>query len=110
MKRIIFALMAIAMWVQGMYAQNTMKISIVDQEDGEPLIGVTAKVDGTETTAISDADGNMTIGGMADGEHSITFSYIGYEKKTERYTLPMADSLVTVTLHEEEEELGGVVV
>lgn len=102
--------MAIAMWAQGAYAQNTIKISITDSENGEPLIGVTAKVGDTGATAVSDTDGRMAIGGLPDGTHSITFSYVGYEDKTERYTLPLGDSLVAVIMHENEEELGEVVV
>lgn len=57
MKKAIFALMAIAAWAQGTYAQNTLKATVKEAEDGETLIGVTAKVDGTGITAVSDADG-----------------------------------------------------
>lgn len=67
MKKAIFALMAMAAWAQGTYAQNTLKATVKEAEDGETLIGVTAKVDGTGITAVSDADGNITIDGIPDG-------------------------------------------
>lgn len=111
MKKAIFALIAAAAWAQGTYAQNTLKATIKEAEGGETLIGVTAKVEGTDITAVSDADGNMTIEGIPDGERSITFSYIGYEDKTEKLTFPLAaDATLTVTMSEDEEELDEVVV
>lgn len=111
MKKAIFALMAMAAWAQGTYAQNTLKATVKEAEDGETLIGVTAKVDGTGITAVSDADGNITIDGIPDGPQSITFSYIGYEDKTEKLTFPLAaDATLTVTMSEDEEELDEVVV
>ena len=111
MKKAIFALIAVAAWAQGTYAQNTLKATIKEAEGGETLIGVTAKVEGTDITAVSDADGNMTIEGIPDGERSITFSYIGYEDKTEKLTFPLtSDATLTVTMCEDEEELGEIVV
>ena len=56
MKKAIFALIAVAAWAQGTYAQNTLKATIKEAEGGETLIGVTAKVEGTDITAVSDAD------------------------------------------------------
>ncbi|MBS5875798.1 MAG: TonB-dependent receptor [Prevotella sp.] len=111
MKKAIFALMAMAAWAQGTYAQNTLKATVKEAEDGETLIGVTAKVNGTGITAVSDADGNITIDGIPDGPQSVTFSYIGYEDKTEKLTFPLAaDATLTVTMSEDEEELDEVVV
>lgn len=111
MKKAIFALMAMAAWAQGTYAQNTLKATVKEAEDGETLIGVTAKVNGTGITAVSDADGNITIDGIPDGPQSITFSYIGYEDKTEKLAFPLAaDATLTITMSENEEELEEVVV
>ena len=111
MKKAILALIAVAALVQGTYAQNTLKATVKEAEGGETLIGVTAKVEGTGITAVSDADGNITIDGIPDGQQSITFSYIGYEDKTEKLAFPLAaDATLTITMSENEEELEEVVV
>lgn len=100
-----------AVWAQGALAQNVLKTTVRDSEGGEPLIGVTARVEGTSATAVSDADGNMSLSNLPDGACSVTFSYVGYEDVTLKTDLPLRnDSVITVWMHEDEEELDEVVV
>lgn len=111
MKKTILALTALTAWAHGASAQNTLKATVKDKENGETLIGVTARVDGTDITAVSDSDGNITISNIPDGERSITFSYVGYEEKTERMSFPLTDDgTVTITMGEDEEELEEITV
>lgn len=49
-KRII-VLMATAMSALCMYAQNTLKATVKEEDSGEPLVGVTVKIDGTACRA-----------------------------------------------------------
>ncbi|WP_295731309.1 TonB-dependent receptor [uncultured Muribaculum sp.] len=61
-------------------ATGTRRIhgSVLDEE-GEPLIGATVRVDGTSVGTITDAEGNFTIDAPARGV--ITVSYVGYASK-----------------------------
>lgn len=61
---------------------RTVTGHIVD-EFGEPMIGVTVKVAGTNFTggAISDLDGNFTVT-LPGGKTSLTFTYTGYKSQT----------------------------
>lgn len=60
-----------------------VKGHVVD-EYGEPMIGVTVKVVGTQNTgAITDLEGNFTIS-LPSGKNEISFEYIGYRKKTSK--------------------------
>jgi TonB-linked SusC/RagA family outer membrane protein len=52
---------------------------IVKSEDGEPLIGVSIFIDGTNRGTTTDIDGHFNI--MVRPSETLTFSYLGYKKK-----------------------------
>ena len=60
--------------------QQTIKVKgqVVDQ-DGEPLIGATVKVKGSQTGAVTDFDGNFTID--ADSNATLVISYVGFKDR-----------------------------
>lgn len=64
------------------YAQ-TGKISgvVSDKKTGETLIGVTVKIKGTTKGVSTDVDGKYVLQAMANGKHTLEFSYVGYQTK-----------------------------
>ena len=60
--------------------QQTIKVSgqVVDQ-DGEPLIGATVKVQGAQSGAITDFDGNFELSVPANA--TLVVSYVGYKDR-----------------------------
>ncbi|KGI60165.1 TonB-dependent receptor plug domain protein [Prevotella sp. DNF00663] len=61
----------------GAFAQNsTVKGNVLD-ETGQPVIGATVKVQGTNINAITDIDGNYSINCPANG--TLELSYVGYK-------------------------------
>ena len=64
------------------YAQ-TGKISgtVTDKKTGETLIGVTVKIKGTTKGVSTDVDGKYVLQAMANGKHTLEFSYVGYQSK-----------------------------
>ena len=60
--------------------QQTIKVSgqVVDQ-DGEPLIGATIKVQGAQSGAITDYEGNFELSVPADA--TLVVSYVGYKDR-----------------------------
>ena len=56
---------------------QTIKVSgqVVDQE-GEPLIGATVQLKGTQSGVITDMDGKFTIEAPANG--TLVVSYVGF--------------------------------
>ena len=60
--------------------QQTIKVSgqVVDQ-DGEPLIGATVKVQGAQSGAITDYDGNFELSVPANA--TLVISYVGYKDR-----------------------------
>ncbi len=88
------------------YAQELENVSgkIVDSS-GEPLIGVNVVVDGTSTGTISDVDGKYTLQAPSDGV--LVFSFIGFVAQKVQIN---GKSEINVTLKDDTEELGEVVV
>ena len=54
---------------------RTVKGTVRDA-DGEPLIGVTVQVEGTNKGTVTDYDGNFVLEGVEEGE-MLTYSYVG---------------------------------
>ena len=55
--------------------------TVVDAENGDPVIGATVVVKGQKDGVITDLDGNFTIA-ISGSKAQLEFSYIGYRKKT----------------------------
>ena len=59
---------------------QTIKVTgqVVDK-DGEPLIGATVQLKGTQSGVITDIDGNFTIDAPANG--TLVVSYVGFKDR-----------------------------
>lgn len=87
------------------FAQHIKITDTVTDQGGEPLIGVTVRVQKTETGTVTDFDGKYTI--EAAGKSTLTFSYIGYET----VDVPVnGRNVIDVTLKEKDNVLNEVVV
>jgi len=86
----------------GAFAQIEVKGHVKDAT-GEPIIGATVRVDGTQTATVSDFDGNFVL--KANQGANITISYVGYQNQT----VKAAPNLV-VTLQDDAQVLQDVVV
>ena len=81
-----------------------VKGNIVDQ-NGDPIIGATVRVDGTSNATVSDLDGNFVLSNVKEG--TLTVSFIGYKSQTVKFR---AGTPVKVKLEEDTEMLDDVVV
>ena len=86
----------------GAFAQIEVKGHVKDAT-GEPIIGATVRVDGTQTATVSDFDGNFVL--KANQGANITISYVGYQNQT----VKAAPNLV-VTLQDDAQVLENIVV
>ena len=86
----------------GAFAQIDVKGHVKDAQ-GEPIIGATVRVVGTQAATVTDFDGNFTL--KANQGADITISYIGYQTATVK-AAPSLD----VTLKDDETVLENVVV
>jgi len=86
----------------GAFAQIDVKGHVKDAQ-GEPVIGATVRVVGTQTATVTDFDGNFAL--KANQGADISVSYIGYQTQT----VKAAPSL-EITLQEDANVLNDVVV
>ncbi len=61
------------------YAQGSLKGTVTDGYDDEPLIGVSVFIVGTSMGTASDADGKFLVRRIPSGDIQVRFSYVGYE-------------------------------
>ena len=86
------------------FAQSTIK-GTVNDELGEPVIGASVKVQGTNDGSITDLDGNFTV--KADPNATLTITYVGYVPETVKLG---GKTNITVVLKEDYTTLNDVVV
>ncbi|MGN1376139.1 MAG: carboxypeptidase-like regulatory domain-containing protein, partial [Prevotella sp.] len=91
---------------------QTVRGTVTDADNNEPVIGASIKVKETETGVISDIDGKYTINNLPTGRYTIEVTYIGYEPAIFREILVTEgkDVLLNVSIRECSTELGEVVV
>ena len=86
----------------GAFAQIEVKGHVKDAQ-GEPIIGATVRVEGTQTATVSDFDGNFTL--KANQGANITVSYLGFQPTTVK-----AAHNLEITLKDDQTVLSDVVV
>ena len=91
--------------VQNVQQSGIVKGQVVDKS-GEPVIGATVKVNGSNTGTVTDFDGNFELKNVPTGG-ALTISYIGY--KTQEVAYKNGQNL-NVILEEDSETLQEVVV
>ena len=88
----------------GALAQNVVK-GTVNDEAGEPIIGATVKVQGSQQGSITDFDGKFSI--QAASNATLEISYVGYVPQKVKVA---GQSDITVVLKEDAQMLNDVVV
>ena len=95
----------------GIYAQHTIRLSIKNSDEKQPLAGATAIIKSINKTAIADSAGIATFANIAAGTFKVTISYVGLEEQEVSVTVPMAtDRPCEVLLDESEEHEDEVVI
>lgn len=81
MNRRLFSLISLVLLSLSLFAQKgTLRGKIIDETNGETLIGATIMAAGTSTGTSSDFDGNYSLN-LAPGTYTIRISFISYEAK-----------------------------
>ena len=87
--------------------QTNQVTGLVTDKQKEPLIGVTVTLVGTETRAITDADGMFKINVPSKSGTTLEFNYIGFASKQVKVN---GARLINVMMEEETNEFTEVVV
>ena len=103
LQKTLAVLFLLCMIPLGMNAQ-TVK-GTVNDEAGEPIIGATVKVQGSNEGTVTDFDGNFSV--KASSNATLNISYVGYVSQQVKVG---GKSNITVTLVEDNTTLNDVVV
>ena len=87
-------------------AQTSRITGIVVDETGEPVIGASVLVDGTNRGAVTNIDGEFTIENVPTSASTITVSYVGYQSVQAQ----IERTYMRITLRTDTELLEEVVV
>lgn len=88
----------------GAYAQQLAVSGLVLDADGEPLIGASVMVKGTQNGTLTDLDGRFKIN--AKKGDVLTVRYVGYETQE----VSVTSNNITINMKEDTEQLDEVVV
>lgn len=86
-------------------AQSHFTGKVVSADDGEPVIGATVRVEGTNVATVTDADGRFVLDLPSNGK-SLRVSYVGMNEKTVR----VQGNSMTIQLSSDDHSLDEVVV
>ena len=98
------ALFLLCLFPLGAMAQSVVK-GTVNDEAGEPIIGATVKVQGTQKGSITDFNGNFSV--EAASNATLEVSYVGYVTQKVKVG---GQSNITVTMKEDAQMLNDIVV
>ena len=77
-KKLTMLLACLFLTLGGAMAQTQVNGTVVSQDDGQPVIGATVQVPGTNVGAVTDADGKFVLT-MPQGKTILRVSYVGME-------------------------------
>ena len=110
-KKTILLFLSLLLSIFGLQSQvisRTITGTVVDADDGEPLIGVSIVLKGTNTGAVTDIDGRYSVHIPISGKQILTFSYVGYQ--TQEINIEQGKNIVNVNLKADTQALEEVVV
>ena len=77
-KRLMTLLVGLFLFVGGAIAQTKVSGTVVSQDDGEPVIGASILVVGTQVGTVTNANGQFSLTCPA-GKNTLRITYIGME-------------------------------
>ncbi|MDR1199972.1 MAG: carboxypeptidase-like regulatory domain-containing protein [Prevotellaceae bacterium] len=105
---LIFNLLLTVFALQAQVSLRTITGTVVDANNGEPIIGVSVMLKGTNTGTVTGFDGKYSIKIPSSEKQILTFSCIGYRQQ--EISIESGKNIVNVNLEEESLMLSEVVV
>ena len=77
-KRLTMLFAALILCIGGVLAQTKVNGTVVSQDDGQPVIGASVLVIGTNVGAVTDANGKFSLT-LPEGKKNLRITYVGME-------------------------------
>ena len=104
-KRLTMILASLFLCVGMALAQTAVTGTVVSQEDGQPIIGATVRVAGSQAGTVTDADGRFSLS-LPSGHNKLQVSYVGMVTQD----VTVRGRNVTVRLEPDQTDLDEVMV
>ncbi len=91
-------------------AQQTLDLTIKDEDSKNPIFGVTVSVAGTPSGGVSDINGYVKLSDLPTGKVNLIFQHVGYNTKEQQLILPLETAVFEVFLQETHEELEEITI
>lgn len=101
----LFVCMFIALSNAALAQKGTIRLSIIDDDTGEPLIGATALVVGTTIGSVADMDGKASIANLDPGHYNVQVSFVSYQSQTVQ-NVEVGATPVVLTIRMKPESVG----
>lgn len=102
----IYTLVLTLLFTANLSAQNIL--GTVYDQTGEPLPGVSIKVEGTDNGAVSDSDGFFIIRQLEAGTYEIVASYVGFQTAKQTVTIPNNQDQIEFKLAEANYDISTI--
>lgn len=91
-------------------AQNSIKVIIKNAETSEPVNGVTAKIENTNASTVSNAEGLVLFENLAPGTYNLSLFIEGYKEQKVSFQIPFESPFLEISLESEAEEMEEIIV
>jgi len=108
-KKIVFAFL-FGLTVNGLIAQNSLTVKVIEKDHQEAIVGASVYIKNTSIGATTNLEGIALLKGIQNGAQTIVISYIGFETVEKTISFPTTSKSITVELHHDEETLETVVI
>ncbi|MFT6970203.1 MAG: outer membrane receptor for ferrienterochelin and colicins [Roseivirga sp.] len=93
-----------------LFGQKSMDFFVVDEENGEPLVGATLYISNGQG-AITDDKGLATLNALNGEQVKVRFSFVGYQTQTITYLFSeLGNQPIRISMLAEEEEMEEAIV
>ncbi len=110
MQKLPVLLLILVLGLDSLFSQQSISGKIEDIRTGEGLVGATITVDGTNTGAISEANGAFSISTLETDQIKLIVQYLGYETIEEVFDISSINSPLVIKMYASSLSLDEVTV
>ena len=86
------------------FAQNSLKIKVLNGETKEPLTGASAYIQSMENGSTTDSNGIRIFKNLPVGKFRLMVTHIGFTPQEIPITIPFSGDMLVIEMEQEEEE------
>ena len=106
----LFLAVAALLCTASTFAQQSLRIKIINAGTKEPLAAATVSIPSLKRTVVSDSLGIAAFQNLFEGKYQVNVSYVGFTEKEFSLTIPFTSSVFEIDLEPEEEDEEEVVI